>query len=161
MSNYQGPARETRALDAFVKLTRATDTLGGVLERSLSAHDLTLGQLGVLEVVHHLGAMAQCELARKLLRTEASISQVVRALEKKGLVRRLRGEPDFRRRAVWLTKDGRKLIEKVFPLHAALIATSLGQLNNKEQEELARLCRKLGLGLTPEAPQSGKSAGKA
>jgi MarR family 2-MHQ and catechol resistance regulon transcriptional repressor len=157
MSRYQGPPRETRALDAFVKLVRATDTLGGVLERSLSGHDLSLGQLGVLEAVHHLGAMAQCDLARKLLRTEASVSQLVRALEKKGLVRRLRAEPDFRRRAVWLTKDGRKLIEKVFPGHAALIADSLGQLSSKEQEELGRLCRKLGLGLLPKDAETGKA----
>lgn len=157
MSRYQGPPREVRALDAFVKLMRATDTLGGVLERSLATHQLTLGQLGVLEVVHHLGAMAQCDLARKLLRTEASVSLLVRALEKKGLVRRLRAEPDFRRRAVWLTKDGRRVMEKVFPPHAALIAESFGLLATKEQEELARLCRKLGLGLAARALEPAKA----
>jgi len=49
--------------------------------------------------------------------------------------------------AVHLTPEGRKLIASIFPAHVETITRLFGVLDKGEQEELARLCRKLGLAL--------------
>ena len=43
--------------------------------------------------------------------------------------------------------ENQALIERVFPEHAAKVAELVGVLTQAEQEELARLCKKLGLAL--------------
>jgi hypothetical protein len=45
-----------------------------------------------------------------------------------------------------LTQPGRRLIERVFPGHARAIEREMSNLAPREQEELRRLCRKLGRG---------------
>jgi MarR family 2-MHQ and catechol resistance regulon transcriptional repressor len=45
---------------------------------------------------------------------------------------------------VALTKKGRRLIAGMFPRHAGTIVKALRILTADEQEELRRLCRKLG-----------------
>ncbi len=61
-------------------------------------------------------------------------------------MRRERQEDDRRMIAVHLTAAGRRLIESVFPAHAKTIEAEMGRLAPREQEELRRLCRKLGRG---------------
>ena len=143
-TRYKGGEREVRALNAFIPLLRASEAVSTVLQRELSAHDLTLSQLGVLESLLHLGPLVQGDLARKLLRSCASTTSVVEGLEKRGLVIRQRTEEDKRFVRVALTGKGRRLIEEIFPGHAQAISRLLGALTAAEQDELRRLCRKLG-----------------
>ena len=70
---------------------------------------------------------------------------VIDNLEKSGLVRRDRFEADRRFYIVHLTDKGYHLINKIFPLHASVIAKDLGVLTAAEQDALGRLCKKLGL----------------
>jgi MarR family transcriptional regulator, 2-MHQ and catechol-resistance regulon repressor len=143
-TRYQGGEREVRALNAFIPLLRASEAVTSVLQRELSAHELTVSQLGVLESLLHLGALCQGDLARKLLRSGASTTSVVEGLERRGLVVRQRTEEDKRFVRVALTSKGRRLIEQIFPAHASTITRLLGALTEQEQEQLRRLCRKLG-----------------
>ena len=46
--------------------------------------------------------------------------------------------------SVNLTTDGKRFIERIFPGHSQAISESLGGLTASEQQELARLCAKLG-----------------
>ena len=50
-TRYQGQPDEVRALDAFIKLMRATDSISADLSRHVSEAGLTLGQFGVLEAL--------------------------------------------------------------------------------------------------------------
>jgi len=45
---------------------------------------------------------------------------------------------------VHLTEKGRGFIAEIFPRHVAAIVEEMGALTPSEQEELGRLCRKLG-----------------
>ncbi|HEX8849015.1 MAG TPA: MarR family transcriptional regulator [Gemmatimonadaceae bacterium] len=145
-TRYQGSPREVQALDAYVKLARATTTVIGRLNQRLQHdHDLTESQLGVLEALFHLGPMPQSELCRKILRSGSNVTTVVDNLERAGLVRRGAQDDDRRVRVVQLTAEGRRLIERVFPRHAARVTELMGALTRDEQRELGRLCRKLGL----------------
>jgi MarR family 2-MHQ and catechol resistance regulon transcriptional repressor len=147
-THYKGSARERRALDTFIKLTRALETLGGELHRHLASHELTSPQFAVLEALLHLGPMSQGELGRKLLRSNPNMTVLLDNLERHGWIHRARGPEDRRVTVVSLSEEGRRLIQKVFPAHAAHVAALLGALSAEEQEQLGALCKKLGLSLS-------------
>jgi MarR family 2-MHQ and catechol resistance regulon transcriptional repressor len=69
---------------------------------------------------------------------------VVANLERDGLVERTTRAEDRRYRTVALTGKGRRLVAGMFPRHARLIARTFAALSPREQDELRRLCRKLG-----------------
>ncbi len=71
---------------------------------------------------------------------------VIDNLEKNGLVRRQREQADRRVVTVRLTSEGSRLIKRMFPRHAGAVKALMGSLTPAEQIELARLCRKLGMG---------------
>jgi MarR family 2-MHQ and catechol resistance regulon transcriptional repressor len=146
---YERDASERRALGAFVKLVRAAESVGARVHRHLALSGLTVSQFGVLEALHHLGPLSQTDLARKVLRSSGNITVVVDNLEKRGLVRRERKTEDRRFLTVHLTDEGRALVREIFPRHAQVVRREMGTLTEKEQEELGRLCRKVGLGKIP------------
>lgn len=146
-THFQGSPEQVRALDTFIKLVRATETLNARLQAHLSEEGLTLGQLGALEALLHLGPMCQRALGKKLLRSDANVTTVLDNLERAALIRRERSAQDRRLVYVELTEAGRDLIGRIFPEHARLIAESLSALTAAEQKELARLCKKLGLSI--------------
>ncbi len=145
-THFRGSKEAVRALNAFINLARASDSLFGRMGQQLEAHNLTPGQFGVLETLLHLGPMCQRTLGEKLLRSGGNITLVVDNLEKHGWVRRERQKEDRRMIRIHLTPRGRRLITRVFPEHARAIVKEMGRLSPGEQEDLRRLCRKLGLG---------------
>lgn len=147
-THFPGDPQTVRALNAFINLERASDTMIGRLAPHLEAEGLTLGQFGVLEALLHLGPMCQHELGKKLLRSGGNITLVVDNLEKHGWVRRVRQQNDRRMVQIQLTPAGRRLIARVFPAHARAIAAEMSRLSAGEQETLRRLCRKLGANST-------------
>jgi MarR family 2-MHQ and catechol resistance regulon transcriptional repressor len=146
-THYDGPPGERRALDAYTKLVRANDSVASVLRPALRRDGLTEGQLGVLEALLHLGPMIQSALAEKLLTSPSNLTTVIDNLERDGMVDRQRSTEDRRRIEVSLTGEGRRHIEEVFPRHAGRITDLMDILDPDEQEELGRLCRKLGRGV--------------
>ena len=147
-THYQGSAAEVRSLNTFIKLMRAANTVRAGLESDLRTLGLTENQLGVLETLLHLGPLHQHEIGRKLLVSRANITLIVDQLSEKGWVRRERERHDRRLVRVQLTADGRRWISRVFPQHVKRIVQSLSVLDAREQKELGRICRKLGLANT-------------
>jgi len=146
---FSGNDDELAQVDAYVKLMRCADTVQGILARNAEANGLTLSQLGVLEILLHLGPQNQKDLAGKILRSGANMTTIIDNLEKRDFVRRSRDEIDRRTIRVELTKTGEALISKVFPMHMNNIYRMMGALTNEELETLANLTRKLGLAARP------------
>jgi len=119
-THYRGSTEERAALDAYIKLMRAAESVTARLEPLMRAADLTVGQFGALEALLHLGPLCQRDLGRKLLRSGGNTTVVVGNLARRGLVRRTRRSDDRRFITVTLTDKGRRL---------------------------GRLCRRLGRGL--------------
>ncbi len=145
-THYRGTDQERRALDAYVKLTRATESVNQRINRHLNDHNLTVSQFGVLEALYHLGPMPVGQLAGKILRSSANLTLVVDNLVKRGLAARERRPDDRRTVEISLTDDGRALIAAILPAHVAGVVAAFDVLNAEEQRMLAALCRKLGLG---------------
>ena len=157
-THFKGTRSEIRALDAFIKLVRAAGSVSGRVESRFGDIALTVSQFGVLEALHHLGPLYQKDLAKKILKSTGNITMVVDNLEKRDLVERVRDEKDRRHYFVRITEKGAILIRSFFPDHVGRIVKELGALTGAEQEELARLCKKVGLG-RHRPRTSGKTSG--
>lgn len=136
---------QQRALGAYVALMRAANAVTRRVHGPLGAFDLTLGQFGVLEALTHVGPLRQHELAEKVLSSAGNLSIVLDNLEKRRLVRRSADPADARCTVVAATAKGRRLMDEIFPPHAARLTAEFAALSPAEQDELRRLCRKLGL----------------
>jgi len=142
---YKGSEKEIKALDSYIKLMRAAETVTSRLNRNLASADLTVSQFGVLEALYHKGPLCQRDIAKKILKSTGNITMVIDNLERRGLVRRERAAEDRRYITINLTEKGTWLIADLFPRHAASITDEMDVLTEEEQSELGRLCRKLGL----------------
>lgn len=144
-TKYKGSAKEVRALDSYIKLVRATEAVNARTSQNFAAAGLTVSQFGVLEALFHGGPLCQRDLAKKILKSTGNITMVIDNLEKRQLVQRERDAEDRRFITVQLTDAGRQLISSIFPEQLAAIMAEMGTLTDEEQDELGRLCRKLGL----------------
>jgi MarR family transcriptional regulator, 2-MHQ and catechol-resistance regulon repressor len=145
MGHYTGNKKAALALDAFVKLTRASNSVSAATNSSITNVGLTASQFAVLEVLYHVGPLCLTEIAHKILSTGGNLTLVVRNLEKHGLVQRKQSADDRRFFSLHLTTKGKNLIAEVFPKQAAEITRVIGALSAEEQAELARLSKKLGV----------------
>ena len=144
-TRYDGTPEERRALNVYIKLQRAAETVLSHTTAHLAEHNLTVSQFGVLEALYHLGTLSQRDLAQKLLKSTGNISTVLKNLEKRGLVTRERNTDDSRYMEVCISATGRDLLNRFLGEHVQGIVEEMSILTIEEQEELARLCRKLGL----------------
>jgi len=144
MSSRSNNGSQQRALGAYVKLLRASESVHGEAMRSLAQEDLTPSQFGVLEALYHVGPMCLSVLANKILKTSGNLTMVIGNLEKRGLVTRQQSTHDRRFVSATITEKGKKLITRIFPDHASRITGLMSRLSPREQEVLAKLCRKLG-----------------
>lgn len=143
-THYQGQAEQILALDSYIKLTRAAETVNTILQTSVSMENLTISQFGTLEALLHLGPLCQNELGSKILKSNSNMTTVIDNLEKRGLVRRERDTQDRRMIFIHLTDQGKSLIESVFPAHVEAITHIFNVLSEEEQNQLGELLRKLG-----------------
>jgi len=148
-ARFQGNEKEMRALNTYVKLMRAAESMTTRAHEHLSSAGLTISQFGVLEALYHRGPLSQKEIGQKILRSSGNITMVIDNLEKRSLVRRERDQNDRRSFIVHLTDAGNKLICKIFPPHAAVITHEMSALTAAEQKTLGVLCKKLGLRTKP------------
>ncbi len=152
-THFEGTPEEVLALDTFIKLTRANNSLLARIAQRGTHPDLTVSQFGTLETLYHLGTMSQTEICNKLLKSGGNTTLVIDNLEKRGLVHRRRDEHDRRVIMVELTDEGLALIRSIFPGHAQAIAAEMATLTPDEQQQLGELCKKLGKGrAAPAAP---------
>jgi MarR family transcriptional regulator, 2-MHQ and catechol-resistance regulon repressor len=144
-TKYQGTAEERRALDVYIKLQRAAETVLARTTSHLAQHNLTVSQFAILEALYHLGTLSQRALGQKLLKSAGNMSIVLKTMEQRGLISRVRDPQDNRFVQVCITPHGRDLIDGIFHGHVAGIVHEMSILTPEEQRELGRLCRKLGL----------------
>lgn len=146
-TKYNGTKEEKTALNAFINFMRASLSVNSRLHKHYLEYGLTESRFGVLSTLYFNPApLSQKEIASRLLTTAGNMTMVIDNLEKRGLIKRIPDSDDRRRINIELTKEGKKLIEDIFPRHVKAIVNEFSSLNMEEQETLRRLCRKLGRG---------------
>ena len=101
-SHHHGPKAEVAALDAYIKLMRAAESVTARAHLVLP-DGVTITQFAALEALYHRGPLIQSELAAKLLRSGGNLTLVVVNLERDGLITRERTAADRRFVKVALT----------------------------------------------------------
>ena len=129
----------------FLVLWKAERAVEAYAEKSILELEMCGSDFAVLEALLHKGPLPVNEIGKKVLLTSGSITVAVDRLETKGLVERRAYGTDRRARIVHLTKEGKKLITRVYADHAGdmerLVAASL---TRSERQTLIRLLKKIG-----------------
>lgn len=101
--------------------------------------DLHAAQAAVLLRVAGADGLIQHDVAERLGVMEATVSQLVEKLERRGLLQR---DPEGRSKRLALTAAGREVVA-IRPVHDVIQAAHCAGLTVKEHQQLAALLRKL------------------
>lgn len=143
-TKHRGSVDERRALDAYIKLARASAAVDARINRPLVEADLTTSQFGVLEAIWHLGPLSHGQIGRKLLKSSGNVTVVIDNLARRGLVRREPDPHDRRISRVALTAAGETLLKRAFPDHVHRVVDTFAALTSEELETLGALLKRLG-----------------
>jgi MarR family 2-MHQ and catechol resistance regulon transcriptional repressor len=144
-THYKGTPREVETLNAFIKLSRASNTIHNYLSRKLAECDITESQFGVLEALFYLGPLNQKALGDKILKSGGNITMVVMNLEKQGWVQKDKDPADLRSHIIKLTAEGERFITSIFPSHIDRVVELFSDLSDEELAAFGELCKKIGL----------------
>src|SRR5712672_2289492 len=142
------------ALALWVVLARAFDSIQRHARDSIARFKLGATEFGVLEVLYHKGELPVCDVQRRILVESSSTTYVVDKLVTRGLVRRRHSSHDRRVVLVALTAAGRRVIERIFPLHAEAMRRAVAVLPPLQQAQAVRLLRALGKGAAESSARS-------
>lgn len=96
-------------------------------------------QYSVLAVLERMPGASQKELGDEASLDRSTVAELVRRMERLGLVERLRDDGDRRRSVMALTDRGRAELERLRPRVARLQERLLERLDAREEAELRRL----------------------
>ncbi len=143
-THYNGSETEKLVLNTWIKLNRATVSIGHRLRKHLEKHEITITQFGVLEILEHLGPLPLKTIGEKILLSSSNLVTVVDNLEKSGMVVRQKHPKDRRAILVTLTPEGQHIIKPIFQNHLDVLTKAFSILDPEEQKTLGDLCKKLG-----------------
>lgn len=125
---------------AFISTLRLHRQL---MRRTVGGHGTHPGQGICLHLIAAHGHSTQRDLADALHLSRPTVSRMLQAMERSGLVERRPDESDQRLTRVELTAAGRSLEEKVRGVTARLVNETIGALPEDDRRELARLLGEL------------------
>src|SRR5258705_11250417 len=129
----------------FLVLWKAARAVEAYAENSVWGLEMCGSDFVVLEALLHKGPLPINEIGKKVQLTSGSITVAVDRLETKGLVERHAHGTDRRARIVHLTKEGTKVITRVYADHAAdMERLAPASLTRAERKTVIRLLKKLG-----------------
>lgn len=144
-THYKGSLNEITALNSYIKLVRAFESISSRLYIKFAKEDLTESQFYMLDALYYLGSMNQKELGKKISRSEGNITMVVNNLEKRRLIKKKQSAEDKRVYIITLKTKGKELYEKVFPRFLKAIAADFEGINESELVEFQKVCKRIGL----------------
>ena len=103
--------------------------------------DLTFPQLEILHFVGFSGEKTMKSIAEYLKITQPSVTELVRGMEKKNLIRRIVGEKDKRIVSVVLTDSAKKNYISMSKKKEAILNKMVSKLNEKDRENLKRIIK--------------------
>ena len=111
------------------------------LRRAFTAagHDVTPEQWVVLYRLYESQGLTQVELGERTVKDKTSITRILDRLENKVLAERRRDANDRRSQRIFLTPDGRNLVEKLVPLVRAYAAEAFADVPAEDRDHLRRI----------------------
>ncbi len=153
--NRERPDVDVSGMEVIGRISRLARVIGPRLDEVFARFGLGGWEFDVLATLRRSGAPYQLTagaLLSSMMVTSATMTNRIDRLEERDLIRRDRDRSDRRVVLVSLTEAGRAVVDDVLPEHAANEERLLASLSTRERESLARLLRKLHLGLAGPAP---------
>jgi DNA-binding MarR family transcriptional regulator len=130
-----------RALQA---LLRAEAAVRRRLAAELEREGVSAAGFSALVVLTTEGGTLELRtLRRRLGWSKANATEVTATLASRGLVFRRRAPEDRRSVVIDLSREGREIVERLFPEHSDRVTQAFGALDEGEKRSLAEICRKL------------------
>ena len=123
----------------------------------LSRHGLDGGEFYVLAALRRAGppyAMRPTELFRALMVSSGGLTDRLRRLEQRKLIRRRPSDEDRRSLLVELTAEGSRVVEDAFREDMEVENAIVAGLSANQREQLAQLLEKLALLIEQDQPES-------
>jgi DNA-binding MarR family transcriptional regulator len=134
------PSGDETLSDAFWSVARQ---MREASHESLAPWDITPAQLRALRVLARHGPVRLSELSDHLHIAARSTTEVVDAIESRGLVRRRPDPGDRRATLVELTEHGESVLDAIRAARGSETERLFGRLSQTDQAHLARILRKL------------------
>lgn len=113
------------------------------LADELEPHGILTTQWSVLRILWDIEGLTQVELAERMRVEKASLTGVLDAMERRGLIIRERNTDDRRKINITLTAQGRRLKPQLLPHAAKINRKATRGMTEAETLELRRLLAKL------------------
>jgi MarR family 2-MHQ and catechol resistance regulon transcriptional repressor len=144
-TRYKGSLEEINALNTYIKLFRASESVRSRLYLKLAEEGLTESQFYLLDVLYHLGPSNQKDISKKIFKSEGNVTMIINNLEKQKLVKKKKSKDDGRVYIINLTDEGKNLYENFFPIFLKSILSEFSELNGKDIKRFQKICRRIGL----------------
>jgi MarR family transcriptional regulator, 2-MHQ and catechol-resistance regulon repressor len=128
------------ALRAWVRMLRLSQKVQPALAETLRGLGLNPAEFDILDTLAAREGLTQQELADALLVTKGNMTYHLCRMAERGLVDR---RPEGRKNRLYLTGEGRRLLEEALPEHEALIDERFSGLSVEDRAQLADLLKKL------------------
>ena len=125
------------------KLVRVVNKLRCQIGRQLKHLDITSEQWVVLARLWEQDGLTQKELAEKILKDQANMTRILDKVVKKGWVQRLDALDDRRAYHLYLTSEGKRLVETTYPLVVQMKEKLANRLTDQEIKTLMALLDKM------------------
>ena len=124
---------------------RTALALKSSLQRSFRENgvEITAEQWGIIRHLWEEEGLSQREIGEKASKDKPNITRMLDALEKKRLIFRQPDPRDRRKFCVYLTKEGKQLHERIFPLAQRLRQRVIQNLDQSEMDLLKDLLTKI------------------
>ena len=119
----------------------AVQTAAAIFMQHAAKLDLTPRQFAVLVIVDENGGLNQTQIVERTGIDRSTLSDVVRRLIHRGLLRRRRSNDDARAYTVWLSDKGRRVLSEVEPAVAQADAAIQAVLSEAQRVELLQSLR--------------------
>ena len=136
----RGPDGDETLSEAFMSVARQ---LRGTSQATLSPWDITPGQLRAMRVLGHHGTQRMSELSDHLHIAARSTTEVVDALETRGLVERRPDPGDRRATLAELTEHGASVLSAIRAARGTEAERVFDRLSESDRDRLAQILRKL------------------
>jgi DNA-binding MarR family transcriptional regulator len=143
MADPDGKATDQPASDGDETLSEAliavARQLRGTSQATLAPWDITPGQLRALRVLGHHGALRMSELSEHLHIAARSTTEVVDALESRGLVERRPDQLDRRATLAELTERGASVLSAIRVARGTEAERIFNRLSEADKAHLGRI----------------------
>lgn len=120
-------------------------------QQLVEPHGVTSGMWFFLRVLWDEDGLTQRELSNRVGTMEPTTLLALRAMEKKGLIRRVRNGGDRRKVNVFLTPKGRALEAKLLPLAKDVVNTAVAGFSQREVATLLAMLKRIQANLADVA----------